>query len=772
MNTLSLKVRYRPVRIGWCIRANDMLGFRNAVRQNFTMWGGYFNPIIPIDNVDLALALVRAFRVDVLWPATDDAAIKQFIATAFPFLPNPMFSETMFVPGGAGQAAPVLLDIYHPIQKLYDQEFRTNLPPRICVSIYQWDERDPLADLFLCTRGGIPELPVTGMDYIGMLRRKLSANVQAIALGGEVPPDARNEIQLAALSALYMRRHYSIRKDRDNSGVYVGSADNFDDLLTFWNLRATEALLFFYDPRYAERQGAALANYLQLFQARPRNPRQEGGPAVWFRDVSPGPDVDSLGQGAYPVPISPILWSSEELRASYMYFSEGSTLGAIGPTALAERQVDFQLPPMPFDEDSDTFRQHLVASIDVGIGLFGDERATLMTPYIPELNEYYGRNCYYDYDAARVEPEGLGIILDASRTNLSLRAMDVSELLARILQLRGVVAEPSKPGLIATRLIQQMGGLSGCRAFKVGGVRSLIESYRPDQSFTRSHAIQTIRAEGTNYPITLYQRLHIEPSTVGSDAHAVFDHLLRHNIFRPGLRFDCPNCRLEFWVSLDDVRTKTTCEYCGHEFGVTPHLRDRDWAFRRSGLFGRSDHQEGAIPVVLTLQQMNTVLHSNDFIYTTAMTLKSEAGAFHDCETDFIALTQRSMSGSIEIAIGECKTRADITADDVQKLMAAANTIESERIKVFVVFSKLGTFSSDEIQRMRPLNHQHPYRLILLTPRELEPYRVYEQAKTELGINDIVLDLDSMAALSPLPKRLLAGFRSYWPDLIFAGGRF
>jgi hypothetical protein len=41
------------------------------------------------------------------------------------------------------------------------------------------------------------------------------------------------------------------------------------------------------------------------------------------------------------------------------------------------------------------------------------------------------------------------------------------------------------------------------------------------------------------------------------------------------------------------AKSSTTCPYCGFECNVLPQLRDRNWAYRRSGLFGRKDHQCG-----------------------------------------------------------------------------------------------------------------------------------------------------------------------------------
>lgn len=66
MNTQSLTVRYRPIRIGWCIRSGDFEAMREALKLTFTMWGGRYNPLIPVDDFDFASSLVRLFRVDVL----------------------------------------------------------------------------------------------------------------------------------------------------------------------------------------------------------------------------------------------------------------------------------------------------------------------------------------------------------------------------------------------------------------------------------------------------------------------------------------------------------------------------------------------------------------------------------------------------------------------------------------------------------------------------------------------------------------------------------
>ena len=93
-----------------------------------------------------------------------------------------------------------------------------------------------------------------------------------------------------------------------------------------------------------------------------------------------------------------------------------------------------------------------------------------------------------------------------------------------------------------------------------------------------------------------------------------------------GLELTCRHCELPFWLSLDEAKTTAECVYCGRTFGIVAQLKDRDWAFRRSGLFGRNDNQEGGIPVALTLQQLDTALSMDRMLYATSLELQAGNG--------------------------------------------------------------------------------------------------------------------------------------------------
>jgi hypothetical protein len=79
--------------------------------------------------------------------------------------------------------------------------------------------------------------------------------------------------------------------------------------------------------------------------------------------------------------------------------------------------------------------------------------AMITPPFVPQLNEYYGRTAYFRGSAARSEPGGLGIIINVTDEQLTLHALPFPELISNILEAYGIKAKPSPAGLVTTRLL-------------------------------------------------------------------------------------------------------------------------------------------------------------------------------------------------------------------------------------------------------------------------------------------------------------------------------
>ena len=755
---IHLRVRYRPIRIGWCIQAGNREEYRQALRFTHTMWGGRFNPVIPLGDPELARMLIKAFRVDCLYFISKSPE-GNALSTEFAHLPWPGIGDPqLFIDRISGGRLATFLDVYHPAAHFYDNNIKDKGTPARKGTLVRWDPADPLADVFLATFGAYPRKDDIGLDY-GALFGGMTGNQEVeIAKDAAVSPDLTAAFTPSTLTAVELHS-YRPSWGWHDPGLYHGASEDFSDLVHFWNLRACGIDLQFYDPSLRPRLSDLTDKHLMKLRARPADPR--GLPnriSIWSKSRDVAMDVGVFGPHLILPTFSPGILNGLKLNPTVVAFEEKAVLGLSSDNVRTS--ATFELPPKPFFDGPEFYMQKVVVSVHP---LLQDENNVLQPPFLPVLNDYYGQEID-TYDTVRSEPEGVGIITDLTTPSLSIRALDVRTLVSRIFETCGMSAKPSPAGLVGLRLIEQMGGLQDCRVFKIAGVRNLIKQYSPDQSFNRAGALQTIgrseRGSGktglADYKFTGTEAGFGQPPT----AQHAFDYLLRKGVFRPGLDLVCDTCELPGWVHLDDARIINRCAYCGKDFNITSQLRDTHcWAYRRSGLFGRDDDQGGGIPVALTLQQLQTAMRDRIIAYATGTKLESTTASIDKCETDFILLVERPVEKTLQVVIGECKSNGEITSDDIRKLSLVADALaKGSTCEAFIVFSKTGSFTPEEVARCKAAQGQFASRVILLSGRELEPYHLYEQAVKEFEISPYASSLEQMAEatqgiyFAPRPK--------------------
>lgn len=754
MTNLSLTMHYRPVRVGWCVRHGNWEDLRSALRLTHIFWGGKFNPIIPVGTVD-AKHLATQFRVDVLFPINESPEATEFTkgfkAVAWPLLRDELFD-------GINNGAPNFLDISHPLIKiskglrLQDKQGATDdAPPQAFessdyVSVH-WDDDDPLADILLATFGGLPYPDRIIRDYESFFLTHIGAFTYKARKSEMLPAPLISRTSIADVGAADLT--WDRVPARSTTGFYAGSATNFDDIVNYWNLQASDLNVIFLDPAHADRmkeiRSAHVSNILKSHESA-RQKASSYASSSWDEDKIP---IWSRSQAL----VAALEFSQEEVP--YFQEIEGVAIGAgIKPPlhffqqkavlgAVAERYgrptLSFQLPEKPFEPD-ELSPEQFVVSVKAPFE-DPDERNTFWTPFVPDLNFWYGQQLLVGGRSARAEIDGVGIITRTTSETLALTSLRKTELAKKLFELAGIEASPSHPGRIASRLISQLGGLQGCRVLKISGVRALISKYNPLQEFTRTEAIGLIanRDPETGTPeFEDYENLFIEERDWSTKLKPddVFGYLLDRGVFRVGLSLRCPTCELPFWISLDDASTMTTCEVCGAGFSVLRQLKTRDWRYRRSGIFGKDNHQEGSIPVALTLQQLHTQFHSwsGNSLFLPNMTLKPLRANIESCETDIFIATQDG--SDTMLAIGECKDAGGcITAEDARKMSAVSDALSKSGLQCYIVFSKTAPFTTEDIENCRDANDGcRRTRVIMLSDRELEPYHVYEKVSAEFEI--------------------------------------
>jgi hypothetical protein len=707
------------------------------------MWGGRYNPIIPVDDAENAQRLVELFRVDVICPLGESEQVRSFPKT-FPHLINPFHHDDMFLKGSGGEESrAVLLDVHNRLSHIHDSPVVAQMRDHR-IWLYDWQDDDPLADIFLIQFGRYPQVDQTGIDYRGFVNEVFEPETHKLSPDSAIPVEVLKHASIPYICRQGLQRHYSLRPGWDYPGFYVGSASNFDDVTNFWNLRAADIPLFFVDPDKDKEN--RFKEIIPAWQSElPRqvlHPQDKDRVGVWGRtEVVEDPPKIFGDRPLTVLRISDYSWGGG-VRPPMMYFGEAHALGTVSRTAGAPR-VSFQLSDKPFDSDSWFHTQHLVASVSCGLGLHGDEQFTLEPPFVPELNEFLARTMHFQYDHLRVEPERLGIVIKATSTDTFINAVAAADLFERIFNLAGYSSKLSNGGLITRQLISRLQGVQGGRVFKIPGVRRLLRTHGPLASFTKAGALQLIGAKDGDNPGALFSEhedLYIEARPMGTKLtpQAVFSYLVEKGLFRIGRDLTCPACRLTSWIPLDTLKQQVICDLCGNQYEATRQLVEDYWSYRRSGVLGLERHAQGAVPVALTLQQLDANLSSFDsHSYLPSVDLQLKSRPEEKCEIDFVWMLNSSDGERAVVILGECKDRhSGIDSRDIENLRRVADAIPRKRFETYILLSKLGPFSPEEAALASTLNGEHQQRVIMLTARELEPYHFFERTKKEFSIDE------------------------------------
>lgn len=755
MDILNVDICYRPIRIAWAIRRGDMSAFRTAVRVSNALWGGRFNPIVVFDDPEQAKHIVDTYRADLILSASNDSDAIQF-SVSFHHLKNPNLYQSFveIYPDGAKKSN--FLDIQSSVTAMRREEIEALR--REGLRTYTWSSDDPLGDTLLIQLGELPTSENYPIDYSDIVDRALQPEKIEILPNERIIADIPDRLTPLVLSNYRLARHYTIASISYPPGFYVGRAGDFDDLVTFWNLRAAGISLWFFDPEHTERYANLIPRIIdRIAKNSPLRTNAHPEMAAWSRQVDLNNIQSSLGSGINRIyQLSDPVFKNIHIIPPMMYFDHSQALGTLIDDSTPN-QIVFPLQINALQNSGWLRSQTIVASVLIDFGLLGENRISTRLPNIPELNHLFSRSMGNRQNVIRAEPGRLGFITSASKPHISITAPPISDIFEKIFAMSGYTVKLSNSGLIMRQLLEGLGGLQGARVFKIPGVRRLIKEYGPMKSFSRKSALHQIGHRNTDGDSSFadYKRLFIESRPTDQDLTPadVFSYLVEKGLFRIGADLECPACRLTSWVALDSLQHKITCVLCGNTFEAARQLVKEKWAYRRSGLLGLERNIQGAVPVILTLQQLDANFGPNEGIYSPSLDLVSATDSTAS-EIDFAWLSYGQPWEKDSLFIGECKDESNESIDekDIHNLRKIIDSIPRNYLDSYIVLVKLTAFSDKEIAMARSLNKDEQSRVIMLTQRELEPQGIFERTK------ELFSDIDEYtitpAALANTTKRI------------------
>lgn len=747
MSTSNLSVKYRPVRIGFLVREGNLDDLIKVAGINTLLWGGVYNPVIPVSatNKEFASQLLSLFSVDVLFAVAHSKEIDE-LTNANPFLKDPShYAEKIFFQDWHTKKNVLgYLDSLNIVDLYWEKEFKhKSARYKSNCLLPKWSSDDPLHPLFSLLFGYFPSDYNLKEDFQNAFLKGLKSKEATIPDAGELSGDFAGAAMPINVTASELRGYGGTWR---GNGVFIGSSTDFTDLVYFWNLRASGLNVVFLPKENTSRFKTYIKSHIKsLDQAPNENPKFEDHITIYHRDThktAQGIAQEFKGKRDFAYShCDEINWNGLNIKPSTLYFEWQRTLASVEKD-YGKYHLTASLPEKKFLSPDTHGRnvdsQQLVASIDP-FSEFGYPGHTLKPPYLRQLNEFYGREIHFDPWSTRVERDGIGMIVKASDTSISLYPISHSKIIEKIYELAGFKATVSQAGLLTLQIIQGMRDsepLEACRVFKITGVRKLLAAPETKKGgrVKRSNAIKTVWDANFSKFESLYIEARDSKRLRAGDA---FNFLVKKRIFAPKLRLayrllrkryehKCRSCGLKEVILLSSYEGEWRCPSCHHVHYMPSYVGEdfqsranRYWRFARSGLFAKDNNQEGAVPVIISLLVFARIF--DDMAYATSVTIKGS----HKCEIDF-SILQYERGEKIQFGIAECKSEGQaITAQDVSNLKMTQNKINELGIECYLIFSKAAdTYSENEIALFRTLKDEGR-KFIILSNKELEPYHPY-----------------------------------------------
>jgi hypothetical protein len=264
----------------------------------------------------------------------------------------------------------------------------------------------------------------------------------------------------------------------------------------------------------------------------------------------------------------------------------------------------------------------------------------------------------------------------------------------------GIKAELSEPGHIAKQMLEHLGGLWGAHLLAdldtlkllnrmSGGLRRWRNE---DNTVEESFELRTATVKDWTDLIAQRQAKRSLPSVSLAE-------FTNRNVIRLGLETECPHCRAKNWSTLTAADYRVTCERCLKPYDFPQAaLREhnRNWTYRVVGPFSVPHYGRGSYSALLALRVFDRYRSAMDRVtFGTAMTLSFDG---IKREIDFIAwqVEERMLEAyrPPQLIIGEAKSLGQgelITARELAKLKTVAAKLPEAVIVIAVLRDRFTT---------------------------------------------------------------------------------
>ena len=715
MPSLSADLKLRPTRIGFLVRPSDLPNLRKVFQICSCLWGGMYNPIIPVSRSlpaawrhghnrglsghQLALGYIRFFEPDVFVETEPGLAQSVGIAddTQSELYPHVISLDDLVDRAGDGRPNFKFgLDIFNVYRELYHSEFK--FVPRHDSFVALFRDRSRHGAYIDATFGGFPKHE--SLAYIqqgykdafdpAILKHEPSAWLQLFEKGGHTPLTFTDH----ALESLSYSERYPT--------IFVANPTSPLDLLDLWNLRLIRRNVLLVNSEWLP----ALRDYLRDFIAQNHRPLSGNPNGVMIHTtVEIGNSFSKeeaehlardtfadLPKGSWPLkPRYDPIWRHDDNDhvphpRPVQIHAESSRLDL--PVSEESRpSIQFQslAPEFASEYGSGDARWVNVVSLT---DFQNQHRLALALPSTatsPPYRHLRGAHSLF------VSTEGFVLPQRYKHGREYMALLTGTEAVVDWFKRHDIDATASDAGRVADQILSSVGGVRRTSLLQDKGTLDLLNKMSKS---TRRQGHDTIEEyPDRTAPAEEWKGLANRRGKKDFRLATYLDRFVEAGALKLGLSVPCPNCKKKNWYGLDDLAERVACERCLKGFSFPQgslNYKNTPWEFRVAGPYSVPDYANGAYATVLALRCIACGLGPVDsaITFSTNLDLKVDSKPL---EIDLACWFQRKddmeRRGEPVFLVGEAKSFAQnaFSKKDITRLKRVGQKMPG----TFLVFATL-----------------------------------------------------------------------------------
>ncbi len=705
-----------------------------AVSLNSSIWGGIYNPIVPLIPKNECTGLLTAFDPDVLVDLTGGRQDRELQEKYEHRILQP--DDLVSAQSRTGKKNLTLgINILPLLQHIYDEE-NIFLSPTSRVAIVSPDEAGVWSPFVSFVYGSFAHLPQADVDFPKAFLKALRAQTLVFDPTADlkkyeeiIPP-----IQVTGYDLQLLGGSASL----SSHIIYCGDHLNWLDLVEFWNIRATGRTVAFVPVHnyqsceHATRRVATAGHY-------PINPQIENdadlqkAPSISEQQFTEVCDwITGLGAGALsrrtwrPRFGISVEWYVGDIHVADTEAETGEEMSILEDSRMTP--VKLIAPAMLGDQFVHRGDSQWSVEIQMRGGWQNDD-FIFSFPREPEVEKVVSRSFLGSSRECRLGRNGVVISLDHPKSHLYLSPVRTKDVFGALFKQVGLETEPSLPGKYMEQIIRKMGSLQfDCRLFKLRGVRDVINRLSNGSVLTKGNMYDIVMSTvpdkyGQNWRPELYEHMVVRTGQKGKlEFGPIFDELLAKRVVRPGLTLTCQNCFASDWYHVSEFTEEYVCRFCFSSQRVNFGSK-HEWQFRADGLFQIENSALGSIAGIAALWRLEEVQGMSDGRYLPSVNLRESDGA-REYEIDYAYLIVNTFTTAYNLVLGQAKNFIDFTEEETKKMAELAQKFANEP---YLVFSTLKDAFSDSEKALLKALVDGGCKVVALTRLEIDPYYLYDR---------------------------------------------